>query len=162
MLRLATTKRRELLTRPLTMTLTRPVMAPSGTGTVMEVALQLVGLEAGEPCKPEKSTRLLPCVSPKFAPMTVTGAPTGATPGETEETVGAGVGTVKLTLFVAMELTVTVSGPVEAPAGTEVTMLELDQEVAEAEMPLKVMVLLPWVASKPEPEMVTLVPDDAE
>ena len=43
------TKRRELLTRPLTMTLTRPVMAPVGTGTVMEVALQLVGKDAGEP-----------------------------------------------------------------------------------------------------------------
>ena len=45
---------------------------------------------------------------------------------------GVGVGTVKLTLLVANEFTVTVSGPVLAPAGTEVTMLELLQEETEA------------------------------
>ena len=63
------------------MTATLPVMAPAGTRTVMEVALQLVGLEAGEPCNPGKRTRLLPWVSPKLAPVMVTDVPMGPRPG---------------------------------------------------------------------------------
>ena len=76
--------------------------------------------------------------------------------------VGAGVGTVKLTLLVARVLTVTTSGPVLAPPGTLVTMLELLQDVAELEIPLNVIVLLLCVSPKPTPVMVTCVPGGAE
>jgi len=94
--------------------------------------------------------------------MTVTRVPTGPRPGERLATVGAGVGTVKLTLFVARLFTVTTSGPVDVPAGTAVTMLELLQEDTAAARPLKVMVLVPCVPLKPTPVMVTCVPAEAE
>jgi len=41
-----TEKKMPLLAKPLTVTKTLPVVAPFGTGTVMLVALQLVGVEA--------------------------------------------------------------------------------------------------------------------
>jgi hypothetical protein len=69
---------------------------------------------------------------------------------------------VKLTALVAKPLTVTISGPVVAPAGTEVTMLELLQDDAVAARPFSVMVLLPWVAPKAPPLMVIAVPGDPE
>src|SRR6267378_1640177 len=53
-------------------TTTFPVAAPLGTGTIMLVALQLVGV----PAVPLKVTALAPCVAPKFAPLMVTDVPT--------------------------------------------------------------------------------------
>ena len=48
------------------------MVAPAGTGAVMLVALQLVGVAA----VPLKVTVLVPCVAPKFVPVMVTGAAT--------------------------------------------------------------------------------------
>ena len=67
-----------LLTCPPTVTTTLPVIAPAGTGTVIEVALHLVGVAV----VPLNVTVLAPCAAPKFAPITVTNAPTGAEFGE--------------------------------------------------------------------------------
>ena len=79
-----------LLGSPPTVTTTFPVVAPAGTGTVMLVALQLVG----EAVVPLNVTVLPPCVAPKFVPVIVTDVPTAAgfgrilvMPGETGEPV---------------------------------------------------------------------------
>ena len=48
-----------------------PLLAPAGTGTVIEVALQLVGIA----CVPLNVTELVPCDAPKFAPVIVMEAP---------------------------------------------------------------------------------------
>jgi hypothetical protein len=48
--------------------------------------------------------------------------------------------------------------PVVAPEGTGTVMLESLQVVGVPATPLKVTVLLPYVAPKPEPLMVTEVP----
>ena len=67
-----------LLARPVTVTTTLPVVAPAGTGTTMLVADQLVGVAV----VPLKRMVLLPCVAPKFVPVTVTVVPTGPFVGE--------------------------------------------------------------------------------
>ena len=46
-------------------------MAPAGTGATMLAALQLVGVAA----VPLNVTVLVPCVAPKFVPVTVTEVP---------------------------------------------------------------------------------------
>jgi len=53
-------------------TTTFPVVAPEGTVTPRLVGLQLVAVAV----TPLKVTVLLPCVAPKFVPLTVTGVPT--------------------------------------------------------------------------------------
>jgi hypothetical protein len=63
-----------LLGRPPTITTTLPVVAPAGTGAVMLVALQVVGVAA----VPLNVTVLPPCVAPKFVPEIVTEVPTAA------------------------------------------------------------------------------------
>src|SRR6266404_1849162 len=69
-----TVKATPLLATPETVTTTFPVVAALGTGTTMLVpdVLQLVGV----PAVPLKVTVLVPCVDPKFAPVTVTDVPT--------------------------------------------------------------------------------------
>jgi len=67
-----TVKLAPLLATPPTVTTTFPVVAPAGTAATMLVALQLVGVAA----MPLNLTVLAPCVAPKFAPETVTDAPT--------------------------------------------------------------------------------------
>jgi len=66
-----TVKLTPLLATPPTVTTTLPVVAPAGTGTLMLVALQLVGVAL----VPLKVTVLVPCVAPKYAPVMVTGVP---------------------------------------------------------------------------------------
>ena len=68
-----TVKLTPLLATPPTVTTTFPVVAPLGTGTMMLVALQLVGV----PAVPLNVTVLVPCVAPKFVPVIVTDVPTG-------------------------------------------------------------------------------------
>jgi len=53
--------------------------------------------------------------------------------------------------------TVTTTLPVVAPAGTGTTMLDADHEVGVAAVPLNVTVLLPLLAPKPLPLIVTAV-----
>ena len=68
-----TVKLTPLLATPPTVTTTLPVVAPLGTGTVILVALQLVGV----PAVPLNATELAPWVAPKFVPVIVTEPPTG-------------------------------------------------------------------------------------
>ncbi len=54
--------------------------------------------------------------------------------------------------------TVTTTFPLVAPAGTGATMLTADHSVGVAGVPLKVMVLVPCVAPKLVPAIVTIDP----
>src|SRR5579884_2740114 len=145
-----------LLTCPPTVTL--PVVAPVGTGTTIPVLLQLVGTAR----VPLKLTVLLPCVAPKFAPVMVTAVPTGPDPGDKLLMLGAGMVTVKAMPLLTCPPTVTVTLPVVAPVGTGATMLVALQLVGTAVVPLKLTVLVPWVAPKFAPVMVTAVPTAPE
>src|SRR5436309_2996173 len=68
-----------------TVTTTFPVVAPLGTGTTMLVAPQLVGV----PTVPLNLTVLVPCVVPKFAPVTSTAVPTTPDAGSRLKIFGA-------------------------------------------------------------------------
>jgi hypothetical protein len=100
-------------------------------------------------------TMLVPCVAPKFAPVTVTFAPNAAGLGETPVISGP---TVKLTPSLSAPPTVATTGPEVADAGTEVVMDVLDHVAIVAFVPLKVTVLVPWVVPKPVPAIVTVSP----
>jgi hypothetical protein len=67
-----------LLATPLTVTTTGPVVALDGTGTVIEVVLQLAGVAA----LPLNVTVLDPCVAPKFEPLIVIVDPRGPDGGD--------------------------------------------------------------------------------
>src|ERR1700734_1307713 len=66
------------LGKSFTATTTLPVVAPAGTVTTIELAFQLVGVAA----MPLNVTELVPWVVPKFAPGSVTAAPTAPEEGE--------------------------------------------------------------------------------
>src|SRR5258708_6290371 len=74
----ATVKLIPLLAAPDTVTTTFPVVAPLGTGTLILVELQLVGV----PVAPLNCTVLVPWADPKFLPVIVTKAPTGPEVGD--------------------------------------------------------------------------------
>jgi hypothetical protein len=105
---------------------------------------------------PLKVTVLVPLVAPKLLPLIVMAAPTGPLDGDKLVSVGGTV-TVYERVLLARPPTVTTTLPVVAPAGTEATMLLADQVVGVAAVPLKVTVLVPWVAPKLLPLMVTAV-----
>jgi hypothetical protein len=86
---------------PFTVTTMFPVVAPVGTGTVREVALQTVG----KPCTPLNITVLEPSDEPKFPPFIVISCSTGAEFVERVEI--AGFVTVKETLLLPVPPTVT-------------------------------------------------------
>src|SRR5208283_1518911 len=140
-----TYKGRLLLATPATVTATVPLVAPMGTLTVMELALQLIAAPAPIPLN---ITTPEPWLEPKLLPEIDTTAPTGAMLGFTELTEGAGR-TVKFTPLLDTPPTVTTTGPVVAPPGTFTTMLVAVQLVAvPALVPLNVTVLVPWLAPK--------------
>jgi len=134
-------------------TTTLPVVAPVGTGTAILVADQVVGVSA----VPLNLTVLVPCVAPKFVPVIVTAVPTGPVVGVRFVNVGA-TGTVYVSALLARPPTVTMTLPVVAPVGTGTAMLVADQLVGVAAVPLNFTVLLPWVAAKFVPVIVTAVP----
>ena len=68
---------------------------------------------------------------------------------------GAGVVTVKFTPLLATPPTVTTTFPVVAPVGTGTTMLVGPQLVGVPAVPLNVTVLVPCVAPKFVPVIVT-------
>ena len=68
-----TVKLTPLPATPPIVTATFPVVAALGTGTIMLVALQLLGV----PTVPLNVTVLVPCVAPKFVPIIFTAVPTG-------------------------------------------------------------------------------------
>ena len=142
-----------LLARPPTVTTTLPVVAPAGTGTTMLVADQLVGVAV----VPLNVTVLVPCVAPKFVPVIVTDVPTGPLVGARLVRRRRPV-TVNVRPLLARPPTVTTTLPVVAPVGTGTTMLVADQLVGVAAVPLNVTVLVPCVAPKFVPVIVTDVP----
>src|SRR5256885_316880 len=149
-----TVKLTPLLATPPTVTTTLPVVAPVGTGATMLVALQLVGVAA----TPLNLIELVPCVAPKLAPAIVTDVPTTPDVGFKLVRLGAGAVTVKLTPLLATPPTVTTTLPVVAPVGTGATMLVALQLVGVAATPLNLIVLVPCVAPKLAPAIVTDVP----
>jgi hypothetical protein len=144
-----------LLGNPATVTTTLPVVAPAGTGTTMVVALQLVGVAA----VPLKVTVLVPTAAPKFAPEIVTGVPTGPDAGARFVMRGP---TVNATPLLARPPTVTTTLPVVAPVGTGTAMVVALQLVGVAAVPLNVTVLVPTVAPKFAPVIVTAAPTAPE
>jgi hypothetical protein len=144
-----------LLATLLTVTTTGPVVAPVGTGTTMELALQLVGVAV----VPLNRTVLVPRVAPKFDPVIVTAVPINPDVGERLVITGPWVEfTVKATVLLATLLTVTLTGPVVAPVGTGTTMELVLQLVGVAAVPLNLTVLVPRVAPKFDPVIVTAAP----
>jgi hypothetical protein len=133
-----TVKLTPLLAWPPTVTTTLPVVAPAGTGTLMLVALQLVGVAV----VPPNVTVLVPWLAPKFTPAIVTGVPTGPDAGFRLVMLGAVEVTVKDTPLLATPLTVTITLPVVAPFGTGTVMLVALQLAGVAAMPLNVTVLV--------------------
>lgn len=149
-----TVKFTPLLAAPDTVTTTLPDFAPLGTGTPMLVILQLVG----EATTPLNVTLLVPCVAPKFVPVTVTAVLIAPDVGDRLVMLG-GVATVKVTPLLATPPTVTTTGPVLVPLGTEATMVVAFQVwIVFAGVPLNVTVLVPWLLPKFAPLMVTEVP----
>jgi hypothetical protein len=142
-----------LLFTPLAFTITFPVVAPSGTVTTILVALQLVTVAVVQ----LNVTVPEPCDEPKFVPVMVTVEPTA--PLAVDRLVMAGADTiVKETPLVAAPPTVTTTFPVVAPVGTGTPMVTSLQLVGVVDVPLKVTVLVPWVAPKFAPVIVTDAP----
>jgi hypothetical protein len=154
-----TAKLTPLLATPPTVTTTFPVVAPAGTVATMLDALQLVAVAVVAP----NLTVLVPCVAPKFAPAMVTGVPTNPDVGFRLVMLGAGAAvTVNDTPLLATPLTVTTAFPVVAPAGTGTAILVALQLVGVVPIPLKVTALVPCVAPKLEPVMVTDAPTNPD
>ncbi len=152
-----TVNRKPLLAAPDTVTMTFPVVAPAGTGTVIPEVAHCVGV-AGVPLN---VTVLVPFVVPKFDPRMFTDVPTSPHVGFRPVMFGV-VGTVKLTPLLAWPETVTTTFPVVAPVGTVVTILVALQKVGDESLPLNVTVLIPSVDPKFDPVIVTEVPTAPE
>jgi len=150
-----TVKLTPLLITPETVTTTFPVVAAVGTGTVIELAPQAVGVAA----VPLKVTVLVPWLEPKLVPVIVTGTP--AAPLGRDKLVILGA-TVKLNPLLVVPPTVTTRLPLVAPEGTVATIDVGLQPVAVAANPLNVTVLAPCVAPKFVPVIVTDVPTGPE
>jgi hypothetical protein len=91
----------------------------------------------------------------------VTTVPTGPELGDSEEIFG-GVPTVKIGALLTSPFTVTCTLPEVAPVGTGATICVSFQLLGEAAVPLNFRVLVPWVAPKSVPVMVTTVPTGPE
>jgi hypothetical protein len=101
---------------PPTVTTTFPLAAPLGTGTVMLVSLQLVGVAT----VPLKLTMLELCTAPKLVPVIVTGVPTGPDAGLRLLMPGVTVKfTPLLTLWMPPTVTLSPVSPAATPLGTE-------------------------------------------
>jgi hypothetical protein len=132
-----TVKFTPLLAMPLTVTTTLPVVAPLGTGTVMLLSPQPVGV----PAVPLNITVLVPCVTPKLVPVIVTDVAGGPDVGFRAVIAGVTWNTAML-LVNPPTVTCTPAVPTDKlPAVT--TKLELLQPVGAATVPPKVTVLEP-------------------
>jgi len=142
---------------PSTVTTTLPVLAPAGTGALIWVLFQLVGVAA----VPLNVTVLLPMLwlAWKLEPLIVTDAPTAPDVGDKLLIVGV-TKTVKLAPALGTPETVTTTFPVVAPLGTETVMLVALQQVlhGDAAVPLNFTVLLPCDDPKFVPVIVTESP----
>jgi len=104
---------------------------------------------------PLNVTVLVPCVAPKFVPAIVTVVPTAPEVGDNPEITA---GTVNVIPLLANPPTVTTTLPVVAPIGTFAAIDVLLHVTIVAAVPLNVTVLLPCVAPKFVPAIVTVVP----
>ena len=116
--------------------------------------------DVGTATVPLKRSVLVPCVVPRFVPVTVTGFPTAADVGDADVSVGVGM-TVNATPVLVCPDTVTVTGPVVAPEGTMADTLVALQLVGLAAMPLNRTRLVPAVVPKLLPEITTAAPTPA-
>ena len=146
-----TVKFTPLLATPPTVTTTLPVAAVDGTGTVIELAFQLVGVAT----VPLKLTVLVPWLEPKPVPAIVTDVPTAPEVGDRFVMFGT---TMKFTPLLATPPTVTTTLPVAAVDGTGTVIEPALQLVGVAAVPLNITVLVPWLEPKLLPVIVTLVP----
>jgi hypothetical protein len=129
-----------LLFTPLAFTTTLPVVAPVGTVTTIDVAVQLLIVAAAVPLK---LTDPVPWVEPKFDPVIVAEAPTAPEVGDTLVMLGAGK-TVKLTPLLALPPTVTTTFPVVAPVGTVDTIeVAVQLTIVVAVVTLNLTLLVP-------------------
>jgi hypothetical protein len=136
-----------------TVTTTLPVVAPVGTVTVIDVALQFAMLAAVVPLN---VTVLVPCVVPKFAPVIVTDAPVAPDVGARLTMFEA---TVNQEPLLTTPLTTTTTFPVVAPVGTVATIeVAFQLVIVVAVVPLNVTVLVPCVKPKFVPVIVTDAP----
>jgi hypothetical protein len=99
----ATGKFTWLLVSTLTVTITFPVVAAAGTGTVILVEFQLVGVAA----TPLNVTVLDPWVVPKLEPLMVTEVPVGPDDGESMLMVGTRSVKYNPSLFTPPTVTIT-------------------------------------------------------
>jgi hypothetical protein len=149
-----TVKATALLLWPPTVMTTPPLVAPLGTGTTIDDALQLVGVAV----VPLNFTVLVPWVAPKFVPAIVIAVPTNPVVGFKLEITGAGTVTVNVPPLICWPPTVRINKPVVAAEGTGTTMLVELQPEGAVVVPLNVTKLVPCVAPKFAPLIVTNVP----
>jgi hypothetical protein len=147
----STVKLTPLLAVLFTLTTTLPVVAPGGTGTVIEPAFQLVG----DAVVPLNVTA--PELAPKPVPAMVTLVPTIPEPGDKLATFGITVNAAPL-LATPPTVTTTVPLPAAAAAGTGAVMDVALQLIGVAATPLNVTVLLPCELPNPVPAIVTAAP----
>ena len=110
---------------------------------------------------PLNLTVAVPWVAPKFVPAIVTGAATAPDVGDRLVMLGAAT-TAKLLPALATPATVTTTFPEVAPTGTVATMLVALHVVTAAVVVLNLTVLVPCVAPKFEPAIVTDAPTAAD
>src|ERR1017187_8644368 len=127
-LELTTEKVTPLLKSELTSPTRAPVVAPTGTITVMLVLAQAVA----EAETPSKVTVLTPWVAPKFTPVIVVAVPAGPEFSLKLPMEGPGV---KSKPLLATPETVTSTLPGVDPNGTVAVMLALAQVTTAAEIP---------------------------
>jgi hypothetical protein len=148
-----TVKATPLLATEPTVTTTLPEGALKGTENVMLVSLQLNGEMGVAP----RVIELNPFVGPKFDPLIVTVVAAGPDEGFKLVITGA---TLKFGELLAKPptLTTTLAGPAITPVGMGTTMLVAVQLLGVPLMPANETVLVPCVAPKLVPVMVTDVP----
>ena len=128
-----------MLSTPPTGTPSGPDVAPFGTVAVILVDDHAVKVAV----VPLNRTVLAPCVAPKPLPAITTLDGALAAGGVTPEMEG-GTGTVNVVPALGTPLTVTRTGPVEAPAGTTVTIrVAIQLVIVVTGVPLNVTVLVP-------------------
>ena len=163
-----------LLACPLTVTTTGPVAAPTGTGALILVSLQLTGAAL----TPLNVTLLSPWETPKCEPLIFTTVPTAPEPGFSLLIVGAAPSSIVATAderdtiptpvtakglpLLASSPALTTTNPLNAPAGASTRISVSLQEAGVPHIPLKLTPLVPCNAAiegpKFQPLTVTSVP----
>jgi hypothetical protein len=137
-----------------TVTLIGPVVVPEGTVATICVSVHVLAV-AGMPLKVTVLSRWLAW---KPVPLIVTEVPTSPPSGQKDRTDGGGTANWWFASLLAL-FTLTITGPEVAVTGTVATICESDQLPMEAGgWPLKVSELVPCVAPKATPLIVTCVP----